>query len=56
MTFQDRVEPDVSLRMTRKNICLVLRRSVLTVSLDRPEDRDEYDYEVILQGGPRGCL
>lgn len=47
VTFQDRVEPDVSLRMTRKNICLVFRRSVLTVSLMIPEDRDEYDYEVI---------
>jgi hypothetical protein len=47
VTFLDRVEPEVNVRMNRKNIFLVFHRSVLTVSLMVPEDRDEYDYDEI---------
>jgi hypothetical protein len=47
VTFLDQVKPGVNARMTRKNIFLVFHRSVLTVSLMVPEDRDEYDYEEI---------
>jgi hypothetical protein len=37
------------IEMTHKNVFLVLQYSVVTVSLEVPDDEDEYDYDSITE-------
>jgi len=42
-------EMRADIEMTHKNVFLVLQYSVVTVSLEVPDDEDEYDYDSITE-------
>ena len=44
-------EMRADIEMTHKNVFLVLQYSVVTVSLEVPDDEDEYDYDSITEAG-----